>query len=217
MNRLLIGVLIFWAQSLCAQPLLHLTFEGDEVGRIPSAWVSADPKNITKVYSVQSEGGKKFLHADSKSLSVQICYEKKWDVKDYPILRWRWRPLIFPAGSNERIMSGADSVLGVYALFSGLPVVTAIKYIWSDTLPVGTTFDSPYSSRTKIIVIRSGRDLSGVWTTEERNVLSDYERFFGKGTKPPIAQGIVVLTDSDNTQSRAAGDYADISIHPSER
>jgi hypothetical protein len=147
-------------------------------------------------------------------LSVQISYEKKWDIKDYPILRWSWRAVIFPTGSNEQIKTGADSVLGVYVVLSGLPSVKAIKYLWSDTLPIGTAFNSPYSSGTKIIVVQSGRALTGTWVNEERNVLSDYERFFGKGEKHPVAQGIAILTDSDNTNSRAVGDYAHISTHP---
>lgn len=214
MKLLLVVILIFCAQSLCAQSLLHITFDGDEIGKFPSSWVSRDQKNMTKVYSVQAEGEKKFLHADVCGLSVQISYEKKWDIKDYPILRWSWRAVIFPTGSNEQIKTGADSVLGVYVVLSGLPSVTAIKYIWSDTLPIGTAFNSPYSSGTKIIVVQSGRALTGTWVTEERNVLSDYERFFGKGEKHPVAQGIAVLTDSDNTNSCAAGDYAHISIHP---
>lgn len=214
MKPLLVAILVFCAQSLCAQSLIHITFEGDEVGKFPSGWVSRDQKNMTKVYSVQAEGEKKFLHADAYALSVQIGCEAKWDIKDYPILRWRWRAVIFPTGSNEQIKSGADSVLGVYVVFSGLPFVTAIKYIWSDTLPIGTAFDSPFSSGTKIIVVRSGRALASTWVTEERNVLSDYERFFEKRGKHPVAQGISILTDSDNTNSRAVGDYADISIHP---
>jgi hypothetical protein len=217
MKLLLAVILIFCAQSLCAQSLIHITFEGDEVGKFPSGWVSRDQKNMTKVYSVQAEGEKKFLRADAQDLSVQIIYERKWAIKDYPILRWCWRAVIFPTGSNEQIKSGADSVLGVYVVFSGLPFVTAIKYIWSDTLPIGMEFDSPFSSGTKIIVVRSGRALAGQWVTEERNVLSDYERFFGKGGKHPEAQGIAILTDSDNTKSRAVGDYTDISIHPFKR
>ena len=215
MKRLLVAILFFCAQSLCAQSLIHITFEGDEVGKFPSGWVSRDQKNMTKVYSVQAKGKNKFLHADAHALSVQIGYEAKWDIKDYPILRWRWRAVTFPTGSNEQIKSGADSVLGIYVMFSGLPFVTAIKYIWSDTLSTSTAFDSPYSSGTKIIVIRSGRALAGTWVTEERNVLSDYEHFFGKREKHTVAQGISILTDSDNTNSRAVGDYTDISIHPS--
>jgi len=212
MKLLLVVIIIFCAQSLCAQSLMHITFEGGEVGKFPSGWGSRDQKNMTRVYSVQAEGEKKFLHADAHDLSVAISYERKWDMKDYPILRWRWRAVIFPTGSNEQIKSGADSVLGLYVMFSGLPFVTAIKYIWSDTLPIGTAFDSPYSKGTKIIVVRSGRALAGTWITEERDVLSDYERFFGKGGKHPVAEGIAILTDSDNTHSRAVGDYADISI-----
>ena len=65
-----------------------------------------------------------------------------------------------------------------------------------------------------MIVIRSGRALAGIWVVEEQNVLSDYERFWGKEAKHPVAQGIAILTDSDNTNSRTAGDYAYFSIHP---
>jgi hypothetical protein len=216
MKRLLVVMLLFWAQGLCAQSPIHIHFEGDEVGNFPSGWTSRDKKNMTKVYSVQTEEGKKFLHADAQDLSVQIIYERKWDLRDHPMLRWRWRALLFPAGSNEQVKSGADSVLGVYVVLSGLPFVKAIKYIWSDAWPVGASFDSPYSTGTKIIVVRSGRSLMGAWTAEDHNVLSDYERFFGKGKKELIAQGIAILTDSDDTHSRAIGDYGDIRITPPE-
>jgi hypothetical protein len=213
MKRLLAVLLVFFAQSLHAQSPIHITFDGDEVGQFPSGWISRDQKNMTKVYSVQVEAEKKFLRADARDLSVQISYQRKWDLRDYPILRWRWRPIIFPFGSNEQIKSGADSVLGIYVVLSGWPFVRAIKYIWSDTLPIGTEFDSPYSAGTKMIVVRSGRELSCAWVTEERNVLLDYERLFGKEEKHPMAQGIAILTDSDDTHSRAVGDYADISLH----
>ena len=212
MRRLLVAILILCAQNLFAQPLVHVTFERDEVGKFPSGWQSRDENDGIKVYSVQAEGEKKFLHADARDQSVQISYEQKWPLADFPILRWRWRAVAFPAASNERVKGGADSVLGVYVVLSGLPFVTTIKYIWSDTLPEGTVFDSPYSSGTKIVVLRSGRALAGSWVAEERNVLSDYERLFEKKDKHPVARGIALLTDSDNTRSRAVGDYAEISI-----
>lgn len=214
MKRLLVLIFVFCAQNLFAQTPIQITFNGDEIGKFPSGWVSKDQQNMTKVYSVQAEGEKKFLHADANNLSIAISYEKKWNMGDYPILRWSWRAVIFPNASNEQIKSGNDSVLGLYVVLSGLPSVKAIKYIWSDTLPVGSTFNSPYSSGTKMIVIRSGRELACTWVVEERNVLSDYERVFGKEAKRQVAQGIAILTDSDNTNSRAVGDYAEISIHP---
>jgi hypothetical protein len=210
--RLLALILIFCAQPLFAQQLVHITFERGEVGKFPSGWQSMDVEKGANVYSVQGEGEKKFLHADAHGQAVQISYEKKWPLNEFPVLRWQWRAITFPAGSNERVKGGADSVLGVYVVLSGLPFVTTIKYIWSETLPEGTVFDSPYSSGTKIMVVRSGRALAGTWVTEERNVLSDYEHLFGKKEKHPVARGIAVLTDSDDTRSRAAGDYGDIAI-----
>jgi hypothetical protein len=216
MKLLLVVIFVFCAQSLYAQSPIHMTFDGNEVGKFPSGWVSRDQENMTKVYTVQAEGERKFLHAEANNLSVQISYERKWDIEDYPMLRWRWRAVIFPNASNERIKSGNDSVLGLYVVLCRLPSIKAIKYIWSDTLPIGAVFDSPHSSGTKIIVVRSGRALEGTWVAEERNVLSDYERCFGKETKRLVVQGIAILTDSDNTNSRAVGDYDDISIHPFE-
>jgi hypothetical protein len=215
MKLLFIVIFVFCARILCAQSPIPITFDVDDVGQCPSNWVSRNQKIMARIYSVQAEGERKFLRADAQGLSLQISCERKWDLGSYPVLRWRWRALTFPTGSNEQIKSGDDSVLGVYVVLRGLPFVRAIKYIWSDVLPVGTAFDSPYSSGTKMIVLRSGRALADTWVTEERNVLFDYERSFGKGDNPPVAKGIAILTDSDNTQSRAVGDYADFSMAPS--
>jgi len=208
-----LSVLLFFAQTLFAQPPFRITFEQDEVGKFPSGWRARDDEEGVKVYSVQAENQKKFLRADARGLSVQISYEKKWDMGDYPIMRWQWRAVIFPEGSNEQVKKGNDSVLGVYVVLSGLPFVKALKYIWSDTLPVSTAFNSPYSSGAKMIVIRSGRGQANEWITEERDVLSDYQHFFGND-KHPKAIGIGILTDADNTKSRAVGDYSEIAILP---
>jgi hypothetical protein len=55
------------------------------------------------VYAVQEEGKKKFIHADSKWSWVQIGYEKKWTLKEFPILQWKWCAVSFPqARMRER-------------------------------------------------------------------------------------------------------------------
>lgn len=212
MPFLLLLFFFFWAENLSAATLIPLNFANDEVGKFPSGWSSRDSKNMVRVYSVQFEDNNKFLHADARGLSVQIGYEKEWDVKEFPILRWRWRALKFPESSNEQTKSGNDSVLAIYVGFGGWKNPHAIKYIWSDTLPVGKIFDSPHSSRTKMIVIRSGRAQMGQWITEERNLLADYKIIFGSSGKISSARGIALLTDSDNTNSWAIGDYGDITI-----
>lgn len=206
------------ALSLIAAPPVRIDFQGDQIGRFPSAWNSKDMGEAQQVYSVQAEGERRFLHADARDVSRQIGYETKWVwvLKEMPLLRWQWRALIFPEGSDERQKKGNDSVLAIYVLFGRWPSMRAIKYIWSDTLPLGTSLDSPYAKWSKMVVVRSRRAEAGQWITEERNVLADYNRLFGEGKESPVANGIAILTDSDNTRSRAAGDYAYIEIGPAE-
>lgn len=165
-----------------------------------------------RVYSVRIEEGRRFLRADARGISVPIGHERAWDLGEFPLLRWRWRALVFPEGSDERKKSGNDNVLSVYVLFGGWPVPRSVKYTWSDTLPEGTVLDSPLSGKIKVIVLRSGRSMAGNWVAEERNVLADYRRLFGGGEKNPSARGILILTDSDDTRTRAAGDYDDIAV-----
>lgn len=208
----LVLIFVLCSENLSAQTLIGLNFERDEVGKFPSGWSSRDKENMIKTYTVQAEAENKFLHADSRGTSVQIGYEKKWELKDFPILRWRWRAQTFPEGTNEREKSGNDNVLAAYVVFGGWPIPSSIKYVWSDTLPAGETFDSPHSSKTKVVVVRSGRSMIGKWIAEERNVLADYRSLFGEGEKNPTARGIALLTDSDNTNTRAVGDYGDITI-----
>lgn len=199
---------IFVSGALFAQPV-KLDFQSESVGKFPKGWSSKDEKNMAKVYSVAVEGENKFLHASANSISVTIGYDTQWNLIDYPKLSWRWRPVIIPVGTNEREKSGNDNVLGVYVVFGGLPVPKTIKYIWSETLPVGTKLNSPFSSKTKMLVVRSGKESIGEWHSEERNVLDDYRALFGEPSAKPTAKGIAVLTDSDNTGGRAVGDYDD--------
>jgi hypothetical protein len=209
---LLIILLVLGAWPSFAQSSLSLSFGADEIGKFPSAWLSMDVNNAAKVYSVQAEGERRFLHADSKGSAKQVGYSMKWALKEFPILQWRWRAVLFPVGTNEREKSGNDSVLGLYVVFGHWPFLRTIKYIWSDTLPSGDSFNSPFAKSTKIIVVRSGRSRMGTWVNERRDVLLDYRRLFGEGEDDPVATGIAILTDSDNTNSHAIGDYADIQV-----
>jgi hypothetical protein len=204
--------ILLWARFLFADTLFCLDFKNDKVGNFPSSWSSRDEANAGKVYSVQREDRNQFLHADARATSIQIAYEKKWPLKEFPILRWKWRARIFPEGTDERRKSGNDSVLGIYVVLGGWPISRTLKYIWSDTLPLGFSFNSPYSSRTKIIVQVSGRSPTNAWVAEERNVFEDYRKLFDDSDTSPTARGIALLTDSDDTGTRAVGDYDNICV-----
>ena len=182
------------------------------VGEFPAAWKPRKDSG-KDVYTVQEEGGKRFLRAVSQGLGVQAAREvKEWDLTTYPMLAWSWRPQEFPKGSDERQSSTNDSVLAVYMLvpYSRVTGPKAVKYIWSEKVPVGTHLESN-SGLTQVRVLRSGTDGRGEWQQQKVNVLEDYRKYFGAGETPKPA-GIAILTDSDDTKSSAAGDYADFKI-----
>lgn len=195
------------------QSPLRVSFDNDEVGKLPAAWKSKSDESRS-IYAVQAEDGRKFLHADAKDAAAQIGYEQQWPLKDFPVLQWQWRADTFPTGSNERVKNGYDSVLAVYVAFGRSPLVKGIKYVWSDVLPKGDKFASLTSGRVKVVVLESGRALKGTWVTERRDVLADYRELFGPADATPVARGIAVLTDSDDTHSRSVGDYGQFETLP---
>jgi DUF3047 family protein len=182
-------------------------FKKSRVGEFPVDW-KARKDSGRQVYKVADEGGVRFLRAVSKGLGIQAGRETKdWDLAARPVLAWSWRPRQFPKGADERT-SRNDSPLAVYMVVEHSRVAgpKAVKYIWSERVPVGTHLTSN-NELTQVRVLRSGPASGTGWTEERVTVLEDYRKYFAdKGTPKP--DGIAVLTDADDTKSSAAGDYA---------
>lgn len=187
------------------------TFENDTPGQPPVGW-KARGGDIEDVYVIREESGRKYLHADARGTSIQIGKDQSYDVKKFPILTWRWRVTVLPEGGDERKKEAGDSAAGVYVVFGGWPVPRTIKYVWSSTLPPETRTESPFAGQTKIVVLRSGEAEAGQWVEERVNVLEDYRQFFGED--PNEARGVAILSDADNTKSRAVADYDAIVANP---
>ena len=204
------ALLIPGTRAQAAQPgecIVIADFKDNKIGEFPGDWrVRKDEGK--GVYSVLEEGGKRFLAAISRGLGIQAARERQWDLNEYPVLTWAWRPHEFPRGGDERESGTNDSVLAVYLLVphSRIRGPKAVKYIWSEKVPLGTRLTSNMGL-TQVRVLRSGAAGKGEWTDERVNVLEDYKKFFGESETPKPA-GIAVLTDSDDTKSTAAGDYA---------
>jgi hypothetical protein len=181
-------------------------FSRGSVGEFPPDWKPRKEEGRS-VYSIQEEGGLRFLRAAATRLGVQAGREVAWNLEAYPILAWSWRPIELPKGSDERKSSTNDSAVSVYAVFPHTPVsVKSVKYIWSRVVPVGTHLTSS-AGNTQVRVLRTGGDKVGQWVEEQVNVREDYRKYFG-GSDVPRPAGIAVLTDSDDTKSTARGDYA---------
>ena len=184
-------------------------FARSKVGAFPAGW-AVRKEDGRGVYTVQEQGGKRFLRAVSKGLGIQAARETPtWNLETHPVLAWSWRPRQFPEGADERTKKN-DSALAVYmgVPYSRVRGPKAMKYIWSEKVPVGSHLTSN-SGLTQVRVLKSGTPASmDAWVEERVNVLSDWKTAF-KESQTPKAAGIAVLTDADDTGSTAAGDYAD--------
>lgn len=181
-------------------------FSTGTIGELPPGWKLRSDEG-RGVYALAEEGGRRFLHADSKGIGIQAAKEVGWDLARYPVLAWSWRAVEFPASSDERNAKTNDSAVSVYAAFPyRLGAVKAVKFIWSAVVPVGTALSSNMGL-TKVRVVQSGPEGKGRWVEERVNVLEAYRKGFDTSDTPKPA-GIAVLTDADDTKSRAQGDYA---------
>jgi hypothetical protein len=195
------------AQEAC---IVLEDFSRGQPGAFPSGW-HVRKEEGRAVYTVQEDGGQRFLRASAKELGIQAARETpNWDLKTHPVLAWSWRPRQFPQGADEREPASNDSALAVYMAvpYSKVRGPKAVKYVWSENVPVGTRLSSNMGL-TQVRVLRSGAPAAkGAWVKERVNVLEEWKAAF-KESDMPTPGGIAVLTDADDTKSTASGDYAD--------
>lgn len=183
-------------------------FSRAKAGEFPPDWKPRKDEG-REIYRVRDEGGQRFLHAEAKGTGIQAGLETpKWDLTQYPILTWSWRPRDFPRGGDERNSASNDSALAVYVAvpYSKVRGPRAVKYVWSEMVPVGTRLESN-GGLTQVRVLRSGAPASrDAWVEERVNALQEWKAAFKESNTPKVG-GIAVLTDSDDTKSTAGGDY----------
>ena len=226
------SVVVCWGVIFCSPHVPEVrevdTFTLSGEAGCLAGWVSAD-KKFSELYKVRKDEDNYFLSASVKDKGIIIAKEFNYDLKEFPLLSWRWRVRKLPEGGDERYKCSGDSGAGIYVIFPSLfkpqrfrkrwglniPVPDAlkpecIKYVWSASLPKGTVTESPYATKTKIVVLENGTTPLNQWIAEEVNVYKDYKRLFNK--EPEEVQALGILTDADDTSSEAMADYDDIYI-----
>ena len=195
-------------------------FDSNKVDSFPSGWRGRS-KDAKKFYKVRKEGSLKNQYLEAKVVNSDelIIKKKKVNIVEYPYLNWKWRIHMLPPGGDESIKSKCDVPASMNVILEadktlGIPTPKTLKYSWSTTLKKGTITKSPYAmwpARCDIVVLQSGEQYKGKWVTEKRNVLKDYLKFYKKDKVDQFyIDGIVIMSDSDNTTSTAWADYDSI-------
>jgi hypothetical protein len=240
MAALLVAALAACApQPAKPPPEIHLPAIGKFSDALPGdvlpsgwrLWQLSGLKRPTEYRLIDHEG-RTVVFARARGSASGLIYPIAIDLKEYPLLQWRWKvPELIPGADNTR-RATEDSPVRVVIAFDGdkskLPLeerlfaeqfkaftkqefpYALLMYIWENRAPVGTVIENLHTARIRMIVADSGDQNVGVWREHTRDVYADYKRAFGE--EPPRTRSIGIMTDSDNTGQTAQAYYGDITF-----
>jgi hypothetical protein len=172
---------------------------------IPDGWSGQSWGSPRYDLTVVAEGADRVLHLESRGDNSTISKEIKIDVKELPLLVWRWKVVTLPAGGDCRRKATDDQAAQIYVVFPRFPTRArsrVIGYIWDTTAPAGTIVRSESSGFVTYVVVRSGAAELGRWLTETRNVVDDFKRIYGEAPTESVG-AVSVAIDSNDTRSSA--------------
>ncbi len=184
---------------------------------LDSTWDSKSFKGNTHYERVRFQGNGWALKAVAMNSASSLGKRLRINPEEFPILRWRWRVEGLPTDGDETQRGGDDAAARILLVFKDGNVpwkFNSLCYLWANRLAKGASADNVLSSRVKMVAVRSGTAELGMWKTEERDYLADYERLFGK--RPTKLVGIAIMTDTDNTGSEAIAFYDFIELRASD-
>ena len=173
---------------------------------IPEGWKGGSWGSPKYEFEIVEVDGHRVLHLKSEGDSSTIARDIKGkvDLKETPILEWRWKVTKLPRGADARKGETDDEAGQVYVAWPCFPEAVrsrSIGYIWDTAAPVGATFKSEKTGTVNYVVVESGPAKLGRWITQQRNVAEDFKKIYGAEPEGP---GIVSISiDSDDTKSSA--------------
>lgn len=200
-------------------------------GPFPAGWEPLQLSGIPPTrYALVRDGEAVVVKAEADASASGLTFRLAQPSPDTRILRWRWKAERMPEGGDTTQRRTDDAVARVYvlfrrdresmtaaqrliedataAMFGQTAPHSTLLYVWDARSRSGTSFTNPYADRVRNIVVESGSARLGQWIAYERDIVADYRAAFGE-TPPPLA-GVAIMTDADNTGSRAAAYYGDI-------
>lgn len=211
---------------------LPLFSTADVADTLPPGWQSwtVHPNKTPTKYALAMVDRQTVLHARADS-SASGLYAPL-TAREARTLRWAWKTRDVIADADNAKGAREDAPLRLFVAFDGdksqlplkdqlmdemariitgreMPYAT-LMYIWGAKRAPGTILSNPHTDRIRMIVVDSGKEHANQWRCHQRDLRADYRRAFGKDPGTMVAIG--VMTDTDNTKSRAEAWYGDITL-----
>lgn len=183
-------------------------------------------------YGLRQHQGVAAVEARAEAAMALLARPLQVDLDQTPVLCWRWWVDSPIEQADMTTKAGDDYAARVYVTFdlpdSAMSLGTrmklglaravhgddlpdaAINYIWDNRHPIGTTADNAYTDRARMLVLRSGRDDTGRWVEERRNLLKDLQQLFGADSARTLQ--LAIASDSDNTGVQTGALFADLHL-----
>jgi hypothetical protein len=207
-RTLLVSLLLVASVAWAADQLVIEDWSTAPVGTkgIPPGWQGQKWGSPAYDFTVVENDGHRVLHLTSNNEGSTISKDirGKVNLKDTPILEWRWKVVTLPLNGDARNKDTDDEAAQVYVGWPRFPEAVRsriIGYIWDTTAPAGTIVKSEKTGTITYVVVRSGTPDLGKWITEHRNVVDDFRKIYGE--RPDNPATISVSIDSNDTHSSA--------------
>lgn len=116
-------------------------------------------------------------------------------------------------GDRARLSPRTRAMFDLARMLSGEePPFATLMYVWDTAKPVGSVVVNPRTDRIRKLVVDTGPEHLGRWREHRRDLTADYLQAYGE---PPGALiGVALMTDSDNTRTRAEAWYGPVVMEP---
>jgi hypothetical protein len=156
--------------------------------------------------------GEQVLQATSQASASGLFKKSSINLRKYPYLNWRWRVENRIESGDERKKSGDDYVARLYLVINHKYFFwksLALSYVWANKSKKGEIWNNAFAGdAVKMFALRSAENETGLWVSEKRNVYEDLKLAFGEEINSIDA--VAIMTDTDNSRSKAKAYYADI-------
>jgi len=207
---MLVVVLMCSAPVWAADQLVIADFSSAvNASGVPAGW-EVKERSGKADFAVVKDDGIAALRLRSANTSFSMQKEVHVNLKQYPVINWKWKVTKLPDGGDFRKSSTDDQAAQLFLAFSR---TRAIVYIWDTTAPQGTMGNAaaPFFMSIKAVVVRSGKTGTGAWITETRNVYDDYRKLFGE--EPADVNGVRIQINSQHTGTSAESYFADVTFN----
>jgi hypothetical protein len=208
-NSLMAAVLLVSAPAWAEDRIVIADFSsGLDAAGVPIGWQLKE-KSGKADFAVVKDGDISAARFRSSNTSFSLQKEVLIDLKQFPVLAWKWKVTKLPVGGDFRKSKTDDQAAQLFVAFTK---TKSIVYIWDTSAPqdlMESTSPVPFMT-VKVVVVRSGPMETGKWISESRNVYEDYKKMYG--SEPPEVSGIRLQINSQHTGTSAESFFADVAF-----